>query len=47
MNSLTRQKQNQVKELKNIVGSHVPDTAVIEVLKGSNWNADSAMDKWY
>tara|TARA_B110000285_G_C14966977_1_gene534573 strand:- start:681 stop:857 length:177 start_codon:yes stop_codon:yes gene_type:complete len=47
MNSLPRAKQNQVKDLKNIVGSHVPDSAVIDCLKGSNWNADLAMDKWY
>ena len=47
MNSLPRSKQNQVKDLKSIVGTHVPDSALIDCLKGTNWNSDRAMDNWF
>lgn len=33
--------------MKSIVGAHVPDSAVIDCLKGAGWSSDQAMDKWY
>ena len=47
MNSYTSIQQKKIRELKGVVGDHVADRVLAEVLGKTKWDSSRAMDYWF
>lgn len=47
MNRLNYSQKNKVQEVKNIVGAHVPDQPIIDLLKNTYWDTTAAIHNFY